>query len=103
MKEKFDSISLRGPKPFVLEGYTDENTGYGRNEKRDYRVITAKEDKALGINPLEKWPSLNSLIEVTSERIMKSTGEISEEVRYYKQLHSGSEGLFLIGQRNLDV
>ena|GEM_PF-4337033 len=59
MKEKFDSISLRGPKPFVLEGYTDENTGYGRNEKRDYRVITAKEDKALGINPLEKWPSRN--------------------------------------------
>jgi predicted transposase YbfD/YdcC len=83
VKEKFDSISNRGPKPFIVEEYTDENTGHGRNEKREYRVITAKNDKPLGINPLEKWPSLNSLIEVKSQRITMSTGEISEEVRYY--------------------
>jgi predicted transposase YbfD/YdcC len=90
VKEKFDSISSRGPKPFLIEEHTDESTGHGRNEKRHYRVITAKEDKTLGINPLEKWPSLNSLIEVKSERIITSTGEISEEVRYY--ISSSTQG-----------
>lgn len=90
VKEKFDSISCRGPKPFLIEEHTEENKGHGRNEKRHYRVITAKKDKALGINPLEKWPSLNSLIEVRSERIMRSTGEVSEEVRYY--ISSSTQG-----------
>jgi predicted transposase YbfD/YdcC len=90
VKEKFDSISSRGPKPFLIEEYTEENKGHGRIEKRDYRVITAKKDKTLGINPLEKWPSLNSLIEVKSERIMRSTGEVSEEIRYY--ISSSTQG-----------
>jgi len=67
----------------LVEEHTEENRGHGRDEKKHYRVITAKKDKALGINPLEKWLSLNSLVEVRSERIMRSTGEISEEVRYY--------------------
>lgn len=83
VKEKFYSISNRGPKPFLVDEHTEENMAHGRNEKREYRVITAKDDKPLGINPLEKWPSLNSLIEVKSQRIKISTGEISEEVRYY--------------------
>jgi predicted transposase YbfD/YdcC len=91
VKEKFDSISNRGPKPFLVEEYTEENQGLGRNKKREYRVIIAKNDKPLGINPLEKWPSLNSLIEVKSQRITMSTGEISEEVRYY--ISSSTQGV----------
>lgn len=83
VKEKFDSVSKPGPKTFLLEEHTEENKGHGRVEKRHYRVITAKTDKPLGINPLEKWKDLNSIIEVRSQRIMVRTGEVSEEVRYY--------------------
>ncbi len=82
-KEKFDSISRPGPKTFLLEEHTEENKGHGRLESRQCRVITAKENKVLGINPLEKWKDLNSIIEVKSQRIMIRTGEVSKEVRYY--------------------
>ncbi|NOT80391.1 MAG: hypothetical protein HOP07_15460 [Bacteriovoracaceae bacterium] len=42
-------------------------------------MITKKDVKSLGINPLDKWPSLNSLIEIQSQRINAITGEVSEE------------------------
>lgn len=83
VKEKFASANKRGPKSFNIESHTSENEGHGRIEKRTCRVIKAKADRALGINPLEKWPELNSLIEIKSERGNKQSGEISEEFRYY--------------------
>ncbi|NOT80951.1 MAG: hypothetical protein HOP07_18345 [Bacteriovoracaceae bacterium] len=42
-----------------------------------------KDVKSLGINPLDNGPSLNSLIEIQSQRINAITGEVSEEKRYY--------------------
>lgn len=84
VKEKFDSISNSGPKPFMISEFTEEkDKKRGRFEKRKCRVITKKEGKSLGINPLEKWPSLNSLIEIHSQRINAITGHVSEEKRYY--------------------
>jgi predicted transposase YbfD/YdcC len=67
---KFNSLSKSGPKTFLIDEYIEENNKkHGRFEKRKCRVITKKEMKSLGINPLEKWPSLNSLIEIQSQRI----------------------------------
>jgi predicted transposase YbfD/YdcC len=83
VKEKFESTSNPGPKSFSIEEHVEESKGHGRVEKRHYRVITAKKNKPLGINPLEKWPELNSIIEVRSQRITIKTGEVSEELRYY--------------------
>jgi predicted transposase YbfD/YdcC len=83
VKEKFQSASGPGPKTFFMEKHVEENRGHGRFEKRSYRVITAKPGKTLGVNPLEKWPELSSLIEVTSQRTIVKTGQVSEEVRYY--------------------
>lgn len=84
VKEKFDSISKSGPKPFRVDEYVEEgDKKHGRFEKRTCRVITKKDGKSLGINPLESWPSLNSLIEIQSQRINAVTGEVSEEKRYY--------------------
>ncbi|NOT78510.1 MAG: ISAs1 family transposase [Bacteriovoracaceae bacterium] len=84
VKEKFDSISKSGPKPFLIDEYVEEgDKKHGRFEKRKCRVITKKDVKSLGINPLDKWPSLNSLIEIQSQRINAITGEVSEEKRYY--------------------
>ena len=83
VKEKFDSLAKPGAKSFLVEEFIEENKGHGRKEKRHYKVITAKKDKSLGINPLEKWPSLNSIVEVLSERINLKTGEVSSEKRYY--------------------
>lgn len=83
VKEKFDSASRPGRKTFLIEEHTEEEKGRGRVECRHYRVITAKDDRPLGINPLEKWKDLNSIIEVNSKRITIKTGEINEETRYY--------------------
>lgn len=84
VKEKFDSISKSGPKPFRVDEYVEEgDKKHGRFEKRICRLITKKDWKSLGINPLETWPSLNSLIEIQSQRINAVTGEVSEEKRYY--------------------
>lgn len=83
VKEKFDSINRQGRKPFLIDEYVEESKGHGRIESRHYRVVTAKKDKSLGINPLEKWKDLNSIIEVSSKRVIAKTGEISESTRYY--------------------
>lgn len=84
VKEKFNLISKSGPKPFLIDEYTEEgDKKHGRFEKRKCRVITKKDEKSLGLNPFEKWPSLNSLIEIQSRRINAITGEVSDENRYY--------------------
>ena len=62
----------------VSENTTTE-VGHGRIEKRTCRVI---EDTAW-ICKKEEWKGLCSLIEITSERTTKATGEKQAEVRYY--------------------
>lgn len=84
VKIKFLETSKTGPKTFDLDEFKsiDENS-HGRHETRSCRVITAKKNKNLGINVFKKWPDLNSIIEVKSERVNRKTGEIGEEARYY--------------------
>jgi predicted transposase YbfD/YdcC len=81
--EQFELIKKRGPKLVGVDKFTTTNEGHGRVEKRSCTVITAKENEVLEINPFLRWPSLNSIIEISSERIIKSTGEVSSEKRYY--------------------
>jgi predicted transposase YbfD/YdcC len=83
VKARFEELSKPGPKKFHVEKHEEEVTGHGRIESRKYRVITQKEGGNLGVNPFERWPDLNSLIEVQSLRVNKKTGEFSEETRYY--------------------
>jgi predicted transposase YbfD/YdcC len=60
------------------ENMTTE-VGHGRIEKRTCRVI---EDPAW-ICRKEEWKGLQSLVEITSERTNKTSGEKQAEVRYY--------------------
>lgn len=82
-KEANYLLALKSNQPMLEERVEENNKKHGRFEKRKCRVITKKEGKSLGINPLEKWPSLNSLIEIQSQRINAITGAVSEEIRYY--------------------
>ena len=83
VRDKFADLSKPGPKTVNVDSFTSENKGHGRIEKRICRVITPKKNKSFGVNPFEKWPELNSLIEISSERVNKKTGEINSEKRYY--------------------
>jgi predicted transposase YbfD/YdcC len=83
VKDEFAKCSGKGSKPFKLETITKENRGHGRIEKRTCKVISAKDGKVLAVNPFNKWPDLNSIIEVNSMRTNIKSGEYSEEKRYY--------------------
>jgi predicted transposase YbfD/YdcC len=81
--EKFQDLNKPGPKTFNVDKFATTNEGHGRIEKRSCTVITAKKNNNFGVNPFETWPSLNSIIEISSERINKKTGEVGSENRYY--------------------
>jgi predicted transposase YbfD/YdcC len=83
VKKAFEDLSKPGPKVVETDSYNTQNEGHGRIEKRSCRVITQKDSKCWGINPFEKWPSLNALIEIKNERVCKVTGKITEQTRYY--------------------
>lgn len=53
--------------------------GHGRIEKRQCSVI----DNLSMIEQKDQWTSLHSLVKIESERLIKSTGQIEKEVRYY--------------------
>jgi predicted transposase YbfD/YdcC len=62
--------------------YTEsERNVHGRDETRIARVIYL--EKEVGFFPHEDWLNIYSLIRIQSERINRSTGELSTEVRYY--------------------
>ena len=52
--------------------------------------ILSKEGEAFGVNLFGKWPELNSLVEINSERINKKTGEVETEKRYYISSSTGT-------------
>ena len=95
VKDEFLKCSNKGSKPFNLEIITKENKGHGRIEKRTCRVISAKEGKVLAVNPFNKWPDLNSIIEINSMRTNIKSGEYSEEKRYYISSKKSSAEYFL--------
>lgn len=83
VREKFSQKTGPGSRSVIKDKSTKTDKGHGRIEKRTCTVMRAKEGKSLGINPLEKWPSLHTIVEVKSERTNTKTGETSSESRYY--------------------
>ncbi len=62
--------------------YTEtETNSHGRDEIRACRIIYLEKD--IGFFPHTDWPNIYSLIRIQSERIKRSTGELSMETRYY--------------------
>jgi len=83
VKEKFELKKGLGSRSLNKETYKTTNKGHGRLEKRSCTVLMPKKDKSFDINPLNKWPELNSIVEIKNERTELKTGEVSEETRYY--------------------
>jgi len=96
----FKDLEKPGPKTVIVDKHISNDDGRGRFEERKCTVITTKEGKNLGVNPLEKWPNLNSLVEISSKRIDVNTGVYSEEKRYYISSAKGSAEDFLKGVRS---
>lgn len=83
VKEKFQKKSGPGSRSCKKDSHKTKEKSHGRLEKRSCTVLTPKDGKSFGINPLNKWPQLNSIIEIKNERTDLKTGETSKEVRYY--------------------
>ncbi len=58
VKEKFKNLSKPGPKGVKVDTHTSQKEGHGRVEKRTCTVLTAKDGKDLGINPLKKMAGI---------------------------------------------
>lgn len=83
VQEKFKIKKGPGSRSHHKDIHKTKEKSHGRLEKRSCTVLTPKEGKNFGINPLEKWPQLNSIIEIQNERTDLKTGETSLETRYY--------------------
>lgn len=83
VREKFQNRKGPGSRSLNKDVCKACEKGHGRQEKRVCTVLTPKEGKSFGINPLNKWPQLNTIIEIKNERTELKTGETSEETRYY--------------------
>ena len=70
---------------------TEENI-HGRDEVRCCRVLYL--EKEVNFLPQSEWPNLYSLIRIVSERVIRSTGEVTSEVRYYISDSKKSEKIF---------
>ena len=55
------------------------DVGHGRVERRTCDVVTSLD----WVEGKEKWPDLAALVRITTERGVKTTGEIQHETRYY--------------------
>ena len=101
VQKKILEISKPGPKTFTVNEFKsiDENS-HGRHETRSCRVIQAKENKNLGVNLFYKWPDLNSLIEIKSQRVDRKTGLVGEETHYYISSAIETAEYFLKSVRN---
>jgi len=83
VQDRFSKKTGKGSRSMKRSSYTKKEKGHGRMEKRRCTVLKRKEGKSFEINPLERWPSLNSIVEISSERREIATGKVSEEKRYY--------------------
>jgi hypothetical protein len=80
VREKFSKLSKPGPKLVNIEILKASNEGHGRIETRTCKVMTAKNGNIFGVNDLEKWPNLNSIIEISSDYIEDSIFKLRLEI-----------------------
>ncbi len=62
-----------------VEVYAEEDFGHGRIETRKCSVIT----NLKYIDQSDEWKNIQSIIRIDSQRIIKATGKIEEEQRFY--------------------
>ncbi len=81
-EELFRRSSRAAKKKLKSDNYKlSEKNNHGRDEVRRCRVIYLEEE--VGFFPHKDWTDVRSIIRIQSERMTRSTGEISSEVRYY--------------------
>lgn len=83
VRERFQIKKGPGSRSLHKDIHKTKEKNHGREDKRVCTVLTPKEGKSFGINPLNKWPELNSIVEIKNERTDLKTGETSEEIHYY--------------------
>lgn len=77
------SFSLLTP----AEVYIEEDFGHGRIETRKCSVITDLKY----IDQRYEWKNLQSIIRIDSQRIIKATGKVEQEQRFYISTHTNAE------------
>jgi predicted transposase YbfD/YdcC len=81
-EELFRRSSTSAQNGLPKNDYTEKEQGlHGRDESRSCRVLFL--EKEIEFFPQSDWPEIYSLIRIQSERLIRSTGEASTEVRYY--------------------
>ena len=85
VKELFASLPSppRDTKTFTSSTFKTEGEGHGRKEIRNCTVIREKENKVLGVNVLNRWPSLTTFIKIDSKITNKVDRKSHESTRYY--------------------
>ena len=83
VKDNQKSLKQQIEKVFTLEkpSHSDQqiDMGHGRVEKRECEVI----HKLTFLDDCSRWPGLQSIVSIKSERAEKKTGKITQETRYY--------------------
>lgn len=83
VKDNQEGLREQVEKVFAIQApahsHQHNDMGHGRIEKRTCEVI----DSLAFLDDREKWPNLNSVVKIKSERTNKQTGHASEETRYY--------------------
>lgn len=83
VKDNQKSLKQQIEKVFTLEkpshSYRKIDMGHGRVEKRECDVI----DKLDFLDDRSRWPGLQSIVRIKSERGEKKTRKLTQETRYY--------------------
>ena len=82
-KERFGMKGKGSMTGVTKRSHVEESRGHGRIERRTCTVLTKKECGQFGVDPFGEWPSLKSIVKVTSQRTIQNTGESSENTRFY--------------------
>lgn len=75
LDDVLSSFSLQHP----IESYTEHSEGHGRIETRTCHIISDLKH----LSAKENWAKLQTIVKIESKRVIKSTGKVEEELRFY--------------------
>jgi predicted transposase YbfD/YdcC len=81
VKNKFSSVKS-STKNLVVTKDKNLSEGHGRIETREVKVISSMDGSIKGVDLFNKW-GINSIVEVKSSRLIKTSGELTENCRYF--------------------
>jgi len=94
VKDNQKSLKQQIEKVFTLEkpshSHRQTDMGHGRVEKRECDVI----GKLAFLDDRSRWPGLQSIVRIKSERAEKKTGKMTQETRHYISSLSGDAAQF---------